>query len=488
MPRKQDFYEGRVWPAWLQHFRETDNHIVFLHGIMGSELYDHAAGNTRWIDWGEIFGGEVDNLEFSELTPEGGIDCDDQFIFARSTLDPPVVERPYSKILRQLDPTTYCFDWRESISIETRNLRRFLQLLDPGQPINFLTHSMGGSLLLSLLAGTREFDDRIGAIVFCAPPFYGALKPLRVVENGDGTPIDFWVGDRVVRRSAATMPGLFQMLVAPAGIWPTEVSDQHGVMTQLAHPVRSDQSLYRPAAWQNRQRPELRSTVLRSAERHYDFLSDRVAGVVQRLGRKIQVIVGLNGKTACSATRAGDDRWILHRVPQPPNGKISNGDGTVLFQSSILPGLATERYRAVIPEERKNTHLAVMDSGELIDDVKDILQGVGPSRLIPWNDFIPRIDWTGDQPGDEPAWHEGLSYEERHLLRTRTARSNWGAELNPTGAAGLPTDLELFALTRQAAWQVINGDDLDVAAERISQPPEFLENHIRALLMPALYG
>ena len=43
-------------------------------------------------------------------------------------------------------------------------------------------------------------------------------------------------------------------------------------------------------------------------------------------------------------------------------------------------------------------------------------------------------------------------------------------------------------MTRAAAFHVIQGDDLDEAARRISQTPEFLENHIRSMLMPALYA
>lgn len=489
MLRKQDFYERRVWPTWLQHFRETDNRIVFLHGTMGSELHDDTADNTRWIDFGEVFGREVDNLEFRDLTPEGAVDSDGQFIFARSTVNPPVVERPYSSVLRQLNPTAYCFDWREDISVETRMLQRFLQLLDTNQSINFLTHSMGGCLLVSLLASTTEFDDRIGEIVFCAPPFRGALKPLRVIENGDGTPVDALVRDRVVRRSAATMPGLFQMLAAPVDLWPTQVCDQDAIVTGLAYPIRSGESLYRPAAWRNRQRPDLRWTVLRWAEQHHQRMADNLANVVERLGPRIHVLLGLNGKTTCSATRAPKDgEWLLHRVPKPPAGRLSNGDGTVLLQSSILPGLPTDRYRAVIPGERKNTHLAIMDSSALIADVKEIMQGAVPSKLVLWNDFINRIDWSGDQPDREPAWDEGLGNEERQLVRSRTPYSNWGNRLNPKGTLGSPTDAELFAITREATWRVINGDDLHVAAERIAQTPEFLENHIRALLMPALYG
>ena len=489
MARKQDFYKREIWPRWRSHFRQTDSRVVFLHGIMGGELYDHRGDDVRWIDWGEIFGREVDDLEFDRLTSGGGVDCGGQFIYASSTVNPPVVEPPYARILHDVKATPYCFDWRDSISVEASMLQLFLQLLDPdGGPINFLTHSMGGCLLLRLLGSTTEFDDRIGAIVFCAPPFRGALKPLRVIEDGDGTPIDRWIRDRVVRQSAATMPGLFQMLVAPRDLWPNNVEDGNQVVTNLNYPVRDNASLYSPTTWTNRQRPELRATVLRWARLHHEDVSGCVADVVDRLGDKIHVFVGLNGKTACTATRAADGEWVLHRGPEPERTQLSNGDGTVLLQSSILPGLPTGKYRALIPDQRQDTHLPMMDSVDLIEDVRSVFGGGVPSRLTSWEGFIGRIDWRGDQPGREPASSEGLSYQERVGLRSRTPPGDWGPALNPKVEGLGLTDMELFEITRAAALGVTKGDDLETASRRIGQTPEFLENHIRALLLPALHG
>ena len=215
-------------------------------------------------------------------------------------------------------------------------------------------------------------------------------------------------------------------------------------------------------------------------------MASNLAQVVDRLGDKIHVLIGINGKTTCSATRAPDDGdWILHQVPKPPKNRLSNGDGTVLLQSSILPNLPTDRYWAFIPKERKNTHLAIMNSVELIEDVRGIIDGAHPSRLVPWNEFIRKIDWSGDQSSDGLAWDQELGHEERQVLRNKT--SNWGNSLNPKGDTGSRTDAEIFAVTRDAAWRVMNGEDLEVAARRIAQTPEFLENHIRALLMPLLH-
>ena len=119
------------------------------------------------------------------------------------------------------------------------------------------------------LADTHQFDDKIGKIIFCAPPFHGALKPIRVIEDGNGTPIDLIISNSILRQSAATMQGLFQLLVAPVGSWITEISNQGDVVATLEHPIRTDNSLYRAGAWTNRERLDLRDKILQFAERYH---------------------------------------------------------------------------------------------------------------------------------------------------------------------------------------------------------------------------
>ena len=188
-----------------------------------------------------------------------------------------------------------------------------------------------------LLANTREFDEKIGKIIFCAPPFHGALKPMRAIEDGNGAPIDWLIRNSILRRSAATMPGLFQLLVAPTGSWVTQIKNQGQVVATLKHPIRAGDSLYRSGAWTNQERSDLRSEILRFAERYHREKWQRISEVVERLSDKIHVIVGLNGKTTCCATRSATGDWVLHKVPTPPGEKISNGDGTVLFSQHCSP-------------------------------------------------------------------------------------------------------------------------------------------------------
>ena len=487
MLRKLKFYEKNVWPDWFLDFNNSPHDLVFLHGIMGGELYDKKFSNTRWIDLGIL--SEVDDLEYKDITPDGAIDINDQFIYARSTVRPPFKSRPYRKFRAELKPGLFCYDWRESIPIEARRLRKFLSTVTENKDkVNFVTHSMGGCVLLSLLMRTNEFDEKIGKIIFCAPPFHGALKAIRVIEDGKGTPLTNvpFFNPSTLRQSVATMPGLFQLLAAPKNSWPTQIELSDASTVNLKHPVRTADSLYRVGAWKNSNRLDLRKKILDfSKEYHIKKWLD-IENVIERFQDRIYIIVGLNGKTTCCATRSTSGEWILKKVTKPKPNFYANGDGTVLFQSTFLPGLSKKKYLAEIPASQKNTHGDIMDRPSVIAGVKAILEDQDPKEggLISYGTFIDKIDWSHEAFGsDEPELTENLDYIERALLRRVTPRAKWGDGLNPDGI-----DAELFAVTREAALQVMSGDDLESAAERIGKDARFLEQHIQTLLMPLLYS
>ena len=171
---KHDYYAQEVWPGWLNDIRNSARRAVLLHGVMGSELYDRQRRDTLWVDTGLWH--ETDNLAFDRLSPEGSVDSQGQFVYARSTVNLPVLGEHYGDYLVSVGLGRFNFDWRDSVAIEAQRLRLFLlKLREDGQPLHFVTHSMGSCVLLRLLATTREFDDAIGHIVFCAPPFWLSL-------------------------------------------------------------------------------------------------------------------------------------------------------------------------------------------------------------------------------------------------------------------------------------------------------------------------
>ena len=71
-----------------------------------------------------------------------------------------------------------------------------------------------------MLADSDKYYDRIKHIIFIGPPFWGALSPIQVVEYGYGIETDGLLPTQELRKAAATMTGVFNMLPAPPEYWP----------------------------------------------------------------------------------------------------------------------------------------------------------------------------------------------------------------------------------------------------------------------------
>ncbi|MDA1190172.1 MAG: hypothetical protein O3A46_00645 [Candidatus Poribacteria bacterium] len=484
MLRKQERYRDEHWERWIAQVRRSPHRTILLPGFMGSELFDYRGDRTRWLDVGVRW--DADDLEYDALSPSGSVDHNGQEILARSTVRAPVLTDPYARFLKDTGAGWFPYDWRESLPLEAKRLEAFLDALlrNDEKPITFVTHSMGGCLLLCLLQQTPRFDDAIERIIVCAPPFHGALKPIRVVEDGDGSPVDLFVRDSVLKRSGATFPGLFDLLVAPKGLWIEYLPSPSGNIP-LLYPIRTSQDMYGVDAWTNRHRADMRPSLLRFAREFHVKRMASLRGVIGRFEKKMFVLVGLNGKTAYAAARSASYGWALHYTPKPPDGNVSNGDGTVLFQSSFLPDLPLSHYWAEIPEYGDNTHGKLVDLPNVITAINTLLSGgsLSGGPLTPYNGFIDRIDWRFERPdAPTPTQYEHLNYQERARMRSLVPKNQWTPALNPDGDA-----LDYY-VTREAAKRVAMGEDLVSVAQRAHLEPEFLERHVQAYLMPFLFG
>ncbi|MBF0477343.1 MAG: hypothetical protein HQK59_16285, partial [Deltaproteobacteria bacterium] len=496
MSGKEDYYQKVLWPKWINDIKISDHHTILLHGIMGSELVDEKKNGTVWLDL-EI-GKDIDYLEFASLEPGGGVDIYDQSIYARSVLNPPLfIPGPYDKFLRQVGPGKYCYDWRESIPIEAGRLILFLRkLFDDGfkEKVNFVTHSMGGCLLLWMLRETKEFDDRIKQIIFVAPPFHGALKPLQVLEYGNGIPVDILVNNGHLRRSVATMPGLFDLLVAPQDAWVTDINIpwQHNT---LQPPVRTETDIYSLSCWKNHERWNLRNKILNFTRKYHEDKFAAIPTILARFNKlspkvDVNVIVGLNGKTHIAAEWNDDSEWTIYTSPTPPDGKYSNGDGTVLFQSSILPGLPAERYWAFIPKwpggspMREDTHGDLLKENNVIQGVLSLLGGSTPDQLEPYNIFAPNIDLAYELAGDSTPKPCNFDYIDRaHWRGAPVVNPVVQNLMNPWDKNMNKGDAQIYYATREAAINVLkNQADLKTEATRVGVTPDFLENHLKRMM------
>jgi pimeloyl-ACP methyl ester carboxylesterase len=442
---------------------------------MGSELVDHPSGEVLWLDLGVWR--EVDDLEVEAISARGLLDCCDRRVVARGAVRVPVLADPYSAFIPRLDAAVYPYDWRDSIEVEGERLRTFLRFVakrDP-RPITLVGQSLGALVAVEALARAPDLDRTIDRLLLAAPPIGGSLRPLRVIESGSATPLEWLVRRGVLRRSAATLPVLPQLLIAPADHWPERVGD-----VALRHPVRTGDDLYRPAAWTNRYRVALRRRILSVARRIHRGRRSAFGVVTRRLAERTHLIVAVHGKTPYAATRNRAGGWVLHALPDPPSGRWSNGDGTVLLQASLVPGLPEDRVHVVVPERRESLHGDLLDRPETLDAVRALLDGRRPD-LATLSETLERVDWSWERAGaPDPGETEHLAWDERARMRGLVPPEEWGENLDPEG------DAATFLATEEAGLRVLSGEPLDEASTTIGRDAGFLRGSLRHRLLPLL--
>ncbi len=203
--------------------------IIFVPGVKASQLYDSYPLDQERV-WGRTFrdfvwGGGIDHLELRD----GLYDASDERVLEPRGTIGYAYGRAIEHLRSAFGPRVYIFtyDWRKSNDDNARRLERFVRHLEgklalrqTGERVAFVTHSMGGLVvrsLITLLGGKKAFE-RIGPLVFVAPPFRGSLDVVRLLVAGEES--DGWFGDdESYRKIGRTLPSTYQLIAN----WPGSV-------------------------------------------------------------------------------------------------------------------------------------------------------------------------------------------------------------------------------------------------------------------------
>lgn len=198
--------------------------IIWLHGIMGGHLARPGFLRNRiWLDLKELPLGAISSS--LALAP----DCSSQQD-GRRFLEPDGMlqmfyghaERQWRKNRFVVHPFSY--DWRLPVASLADRLHLFIQQLrqqNPARRLMLVAHSMGG-LVCSLYAQRHgEWRDAIVRAVFMGSPLGGSFAP---IQAGIGTYdllrkmllVTLRDSPESMRRMAASLPGLMDMLPNPA--------------------------------------------------------------------------------------------------------------------------------------------------------------------------------------------------------------------------------------------------------------------------------
>lgn len=216
----------------------TSDAIIYLPGIMGSELVD-ANGD---VVWGARLGKFVRHLFFRDVLERIEPSADDGIRASRTIQFPSYLPfmstmEPYTNLGKRLSTIVpdeaavlaYPYDWRHSITDAAAKLvpvarqhlanwqNRFREL-DPdvraGLPEPKLTlvgHSMGGLVASQYLTAHQgDGAENVRQIVTLGTPFRGSLDAVQVLATGKKLP--FGLFSESLRASAQKMPGLYELI------------------------------------------------------------------------------------------------------------------------------------------------------------------------------------------------------------------------------------------------------------------------------------
>jgi Lecithin:cholesterol acyltransferase len=404
----------------------TSDAVVFLPGIMGSELTD-ARGKVVW--------GMKPSLLFRELRFRDVVkrlalndDASDDGVRPTGLLRWPVKlpllgsTEPYGEMVKRLEATVepgalmiFPYDWRRSIAFNAERLRTEARdhlrtwraanpHVSPPPALTFVCHSMGGLVArhaVEVLADDLKGDVR--QIVTLGTPFRGAVKALRILATGEYLKFGLLAGQ--LRDSGRTMPGLYELVARYRCL------DDGGTLRAL---TPSDLA----AIGAHADRAEAAFAVM-----------DALHAAGARPGTTpVRPMVGLSQPTLQSARIVNGEATFEERLGE----RDESGDGTV-FRRAAAPNGTTPAY---LPQ----THGAITRSAEALTFVAAVLteQALGPLQAEPTGIGVrvPEAVMTGE-PISVEIFNPGGGPVACHLQDTETG--------TPIAMAVTPADGRLVA-------------------------------------------
>ncbi len=439
--------------------------LIFVPGIMGSQLYDRKAKKTVWLDfssvpgnpfqWGDWVEQTLRTLHYpnDDLEPRGLVE---QVVFV-----PPLFKQQhYGRLLErmtgqgyQIDPPgaapagpalyTFPYDWRQDNRISARQLGEAIERWGKRHPWAqawIIAHSMGGMVsrwYVEKLGGKAK----VGRLFLIASPWDGAPRALQVLFSGLDVFLRryfnlFDIPGRT-RAFARTLPSLYQLLPYQNPF--------------LRSPDNEPIDLHRGASWLTAKERQLLLDGLRFNEELGTAAS--VPETVCFFGRKnatptfgtLTTEAGGGWKGIAWGTTEAGDGTVPERSAVHPNAQTklpiaaSHGDIYVnpalldvlqwelddKYQAATRATVSTERLTVIFEPERD-----VYGPGEEVKLVATVRRNQD-GQPVSGAGITAQLLWGGELPGSKPAappaataparlwWEEGSKRYEGTLTAPR---------------------------------------------------------------------
>jgi hypothetical protein len=350
----------------------TNDAVIVLPGIMGTELVDVESGDMLWglarLDWywkAWTSGRPLETLKVTEDERAGRT--------GRIRPGRPLRAPAWAPMVRGVEPYTalvtatkrvladeaalleFGYDWRLSIEHNARelakaadqHLERWRQHDKGGRDakLTLVAHSMGG-LVARYFTEVLGHREQVRRTITLGTPFYGAVKAVVMLNTGSGSPVP--LPKRRLRDLTRSMPGLYDLLPSYRCVEEGETSrrlEAHDVDA-----IGGDKDL-----------------AVEAFDRRRRLLSGGPANAAT-----LSTLVGVDQPTAQSLILRDGEVEELYHVRDDHGATNRWGDETVYRESANLPG--------VMPSTLPQTHGALSRTEEAISHVRAVLTGneLGP--------------------------------------------------------------------------------------------------------------
>jgi pimeloyl-ACP methyl ester carboxylesterase/tetratricopeptide (TPR) repeat protein len=410
--------------------------LFILPGILGSNL---KIGTDRiWLGWRTV--NNFDRLAYDRTG--SGVATDG------------LVASYYDDLATEFssdhDVKPFAFDWRLPIAVEAKRLATAIaQQMDlrgkSGPPIRLIAHSMGGLVIRTMQIVAPEIWEKMisvdgSRILMLGTPNAGSWAPMQVLSGDDtfgnllsivGAPFR---GDET-RQAIADFPGFVQLQALSNGL------DQTSTWQKLSDADAA--AIRKRTVWHALQLQRNQfiwgvppQTTLNEASKLWQALNRQKQGALSSFAHKLLLVVGKAPLTPANYELTLNGVVYLNA----PDG----GDGRVLLESALLPGVETwvvDADHGSLPRKKE----AFKGYRELITTGKTAALKPLSARRAGTNGAKTAADLTESYVRSRPAWQQPADtppQNETELLTSATDRPD-------STAPSLVAALEI---------EIVNGD------------------------------
>lgn len=168
--------------------------VVFLHGIMGSNLITVEKDGDEDLVWVNLLRLAAGQMERLKLSPDGSHDDDPKFTVKPSTLDKRTYARAILWLRARWNVHPFAYDWRKDVDLSSADLAERIREKFGDEPVHLVAHSMGGLVSRNFIRLHRDLWDKMagsdgrkgGRLIMLGTPNFGSFvipQTLTGVEN-----------------------------------------------------------------------------------------------------------------------------------------------------------------------------------------------------------------------------------------------------------------------------------------------------------------